>query len=258
MPKIKDKDPQLATDMVDAESSSLLLYDPSKDELFFNLALTDKESEIKQVRLKMGEGIAGTVADMRRTEIVNDVQSDHRWVRRADEKTKFKTRSVIAVPMLYKDKLLGVIEAVNKKHGLFNDSDAEILEAFSAQSAVAVENAGMFKKLIEEKEKISAMFSKMSDGAISFDSNSKKTIYNEASVKLLGKGSISKDSIFDIFSGFSFEPSLGDMLNSRESHIPFEAKRAQGKKYFLSEKRNPGTNSRGKRNKNKCNYWCCH
>jgi GAF domain-containing protein len=74
---------RLATEMVDAETASLLLYDEKNDELFFDLALTDKESQLKRIRLKSGEGIAGWVAREKKSLIVNDAANDPRWTSRA-------------------------------------------------------------------------------------------------------------------------------------------------------------------------------
>ncbi|MDI6782782.1 MAG: GAF domain-containing protein, partial [bacterium] len=87
---------QESKDIVDAEASSLLLYDQKTDELYFDIAKGGKEEEIKQIRLKMGEGIAGIVAKTRKEMVVQDVKKDRRFAQRVDKATKFETRNILA------------------------------------------------------------------------------------------------------------------------------------------------------------------
>lgn len=224
---------KLATEVVEAETSSLLLYDDKSDELIFDLALGDKEQELKKLRLKLGEGIAGCAAKERKTLIVNDVTSDKRWAKNADAKTQFKTRSVLAVPLLYKENLLGVIEAINKKDREFSSEDAKILEAFAAQAAVSIENARIFERLEQEKGKIEAIFGQMSDGAIFVDSSGKKVMANQSAEKLLGIENIEKNMISDILSDFSSTIQLSDILCSGEKVISAEFSRTKDKSLYL-------------------------
>jgi len=186
---------KLATEVVEAETSSILLYDKNSDELYFDLAIGEQETGLKQIRLKSGEGIAGWVAKNRQTQVVNEAASDPRWAKRTDAKINFTTRSIIAVPLIYKQNLFGVVEAINKKSGKFTDEDAEILEAFAAQAAVSIENARIFASLEQEKEKIEAVFSQMSDGAVFADENGNKLLANAAASALLGKENVSKQSV---------------------------------------------------------------
>ena len=184
---------RLATEVVGAESSSILLYDAKTDELYFDLALGENESELKTIRLKAGEGIAGWVAKNRKTQVVNDVATDPRWVKHTDQKIKFRTRSIIAAPLVYKNELLGVVEAINKRDGHFSaEEDAGILEAFAAQAAVSIENARIFESLQEAKEKVEAVFSQMFDGAVLVDGKGSKIFFNESAGKLLGSENTSK------------------------------------------------------------------
>jgi GAF domain-containing protein len=104
----------LAKDVVDAQAASILLYDKIDGVLAFDVALGGKEASLKTVKLKIGEGIAGACAKDRKTIIINDVSKDSRWSSSADEKTSFKTKSLIAVPMLFKNELVGVLEVLNR------------------------------------------------------------------------------------------------------------------------------------------------
>ncbi len=136
--------------LVDAEASSLLLYDEAADDLYFHAALAesgDAEALRRSLRLKIGEGIAGTVAATRRTILVDDAALDPRVFRGADALTKFETRSILAAPMLDGERLVGVVEAVNKRDGAgFNEFDRRVLEMFGGLAALAISRA----RLIEE------------------------------------------------------------------------------------------------------------
>src|SRR5579864_8491221 len=81
---------RLASEVVHAEASSLLLLDPATDELYFDIALGEKGGALQQIRLKKGEGIAGWVAANNQAAVVNDVAKDPRWTQRGDQTTKFK------------------------------------------------------------------------------------------------------------------------------------------------------------------------
>jgi len=95
----------------------------------------------------MGESsIAGYSATHREPLIVNDVYNDSRFFRQSDEKSSFKTRNIIAVPMLRKDRLIGVIEVLNKHgDGPFTDDDRRMLEVLAHQAAIAIENAQLYE-----------------------------------------------------------------------------------------------------------------
>ncbi len=129
-------------DVVGAEASSLILYDEKTDELYFDIALGDRGEQVKVIRLKMGQGIAGTCAKERRTIVVNDADRDQRHFKQADKVSQFVTRNLIAAPMIRNERLIGVLEVLNKFHGQpFTDSDARVLEFLADHAAIAIENA---------------------------------------------------------------------------------------------------------------------
>src|SRR3989338_7081459 len=88
---------ELAAQVVQAETGSLLILDEKTNELVFDVALGEAGKELKTIRLKLGEGIAGWVAKENKPLIVNDPANDPRWTRLADDKTKFITRSILCV-----------------------------------------------------------------------------------------------------------------------------------------------------------------
>lgn len=143
---------EAATSLMDAEVGSLLLVDEKTDELYFDVALgdEDKQKKIKEIRLKIGEGIAGWVAREAKPVIINDVQNDPRFYKGADKKTSFVTRNMVCVPVMTKGKVVGVLQAINKTGGRgFSDSDLASFETLSNQVAIAIENSRLYDKLRE-------------------------------------------------------------------------------------------------------------
>ena len=144
-----------ASKLTGGDASSLLLVDREADELYFEIALGPKGSEVKKFSIKMGEGIAGWVAKNNRSLIVNDVEEDSRFFSKISEKVGYATTSILAVPMRIKDQCVGVIEVINKESGRsFTDEDLEWLEIFSTQAGLAFQNAKEFQQMNDELFKL--------------------------------------------------------------------------------------------------------
>jgi len=132
--------------LVDAETSGLLLYDEATRELYFELALGPKGDRLKEVRLSLDDGIAGYAAKHRIAVNVEDTQKDPRFFRQADQTSTFTTRNLVAVPMLRQEKLIGILEVLNKKGAeQFSEEDVKILQVLAGQAAIAIENARLFE-----------------------------------------------------------------------------------------------------------------
>ena len=129
---------------------SLLLLDEAKQELYFELAVGKASQALKDVRIKLGQGIAGWVAQHGEVVIVPDTTKDTRFFGKVDEKTKMETRSIVAVPVKFRDTCLGVIELINCV-GVdgFDPRDLKLLEALSDFAAIALENARHVKRIHE-------------------------------------------------------------------------------------------------------------
>ena len=129
---------------------SLLLLDEAKQELYFELAVGKASQALKDVRIKLGQGIAGWVAQHGEIVIVPDTSKDTRFFGKVDEKTKMETRSIVAVPVRFRDNCLGVIELINcvGPDG-FDPRDLKLLEALSDFAAIALENARHVKRIHE-------------------------------------------------------------------------------------------------------------
>lgn len=139
--------------IMNAEASSLLIYDDEKEKLFFDFVAGDKKQTIKKMEINLGEGIAGWVAENKKSVLIEDCYSDSRFNRSIDLKTNFRTKSMICVPMLRKDKLIGVIQVINRISGtMFNKVDLDIFQTLASQCAIAIENAKLIKEQIESEK----------------------------------------------------------------------------------------------------------
>ena len=128
---------------------SLLMVDEARDELYFAIAVGDKAEALKDVRLKVGEGIAGWVAKNGEARIVPDVRNDPVFASRVDETTHWETRSVICVPLRSKLRVLGVIQLVNVEMSKFTQPELFFLQALCDYAAIAIENARWVEKIQE-------------------------------------------------------------------------------------------------------------
>jgi signal transduction histidine kinase len=138
---------------VNAEVSSIFEVDKVKGELFFRLARGPGSEKIKTLRLPIGEGIAGCVALTEKPLICADPYLDARFSQHFDAQSGFQTRSILCVPLKSQDRLIGVLEVLNKKDGQgFNEDDLEVLTMLGNMIGPALENAHLYSRL---KEKLS-------------------------------------------------------------------------------------------------------
>jgi Nif-specific regulatory protein len=192
-----------ATELTEGEASSLMLVNPENNKLYFEIALGPKGPSVKSYSVNMGEGIAGWVAEKNTSLIVNDAQSDPRFYPEIAQKIGFPTTSILAVPMRVKDRLVGVIEILNKRGGKkFTEEDLQWLEIFSTQAAIAVQNARSFQKVRAE---LSVLQDKVTtgEGWHTFVGESRiikerleiarKAAEADASVLLLGESGVGKE-----------------------------------------------------------------
>ncbi|MGH7496552.1 MAG: PP2C family protein-serine/threonine phosphatase [bacterium] len=140
--------------VMEAEASSVMLINEKTGMLEWEVALGEVGDQIKQkIQLRLGEGIAGWVAQNGQPLIVPDVSKDPRFSRRSDEETGFKTRSIIAAPLKVKNRIIGVAEVINPLHGRsFTQDELELFSTFCRQVALAIDNARMHRTLLEKQK----------------------------------------------------------------------------------------------------------
>ncbi len=133
-----------AAALSNAEAASILLYDPQRKVLHFQTATNLADSLQKGVEVPLDNSIAG-LALLRRTPIRRqEAHKDPHHYSHMDKVTHMQTHSLIAIPLIAKEEPIGVLEAINKRDGVFTDTDEEILTVLSAQAAVAIQNTRLF------------------------------------------------------------------------------------------------------------------
>ncbi|MFB0546113.1 MAG: GAF domain-containing protein, partial [Anaerolineae bacterium] len=151
-----------AVQILDVEAGSLLLMDEKGEELVFQVALGPISDVFDSIRVPLGTGIAGTVAQEGTPLIVNDAQLDPRWWVGVDRMTRFSTRGILCAPLISKEQVIGVIEVINKRDSSpFNEEELNLLSSFAAQAAIAIENARLYtmtdQALAKRVEELSIM-----------------------------------------------------------------------------------------------------
>ena len=132
--------------LIPSEAWSLLMVDEEKQELVFEAALGAKGSDVASHRLKLGEGVAGWVANTGKPAIVNDTKKDRRFTARLDTRTSFATRSILCAPLVSRGRTIGVLEIINKRDGKFTRADLDLMLTLVEPCAIALENAILFQR----------------------------------------------------------------------------------------------------------------
>ncbi|MFH2091550.1 MAG: GAF domain-containing protein [Pseudomonadota bacterium] len=140
--------------VTDANASTLMLLDDKTGELVFSVPTGPNADALKDIRIPPGVGIAGWVAENQHYVLVEDAKQDSRFYSHIDDMTGAQTRSLLCVPMRAKRKLIGVLEVINKNSGSsFTEDDALLLNIFSHQAAIAIENAMLFDSIQNQHRK---------------------------------------------------------------------------------------------------------
>jgi diguanylate cyclase (GGDEF)-like protein len=139
---------ELTKDLVRAYDMETLLLDPPTQELYFAVVVGVPLETVKQIRLKLGEGIAGVVAQTGKPVFIPDVEHDSRFSARVDSVTGFETRSIIALPLLVRGEIIGVFEVVNvENEKFFLEKYLPHLSLLADYVAIAVDNVRNLQKL---------------------------------------------------------------------------------------------------------------
>jgi len=150
------------TRLMDAERGTLFIVDDEMGELWSKIA---QKSEIKEIRLKIGVGIAGHVA--KTGDIINipDAYEDKRFDPTTDKKTGYKTRSILCMPILEPVKnekergaVIGVLQILNKKSGYFSEEDEDLLTSLASQISISLVNSRLYGILEERVNELNLLF----------------------------------------------------------------------------------------------------
>ena len=141
-----------AADITYAEAASILLYDDTARQLYFQVATNIDEPTMRGLIIPLEKSIAGWIVTNRKSVRIDDAHKDERHFSDVEQSIGYSTKSLLGIPLVTKNKVVGVLEVVNKKRGRFTDPDESMLTVLGAQAAVAIENARLFQQsdLIQE------------------------------------------------------------------------------------------------------------
>ncbi len=144
---------QEITTLMDADRSSLFLVDHERKQIWSKIAL---KAEVKEIRLPLGKGISGHVAAAGETINIPDAYKDSRFDPATDKRTGYRTRSILCIPVWNPaapgdlQKIIGVIQVLNKKQGVFTTEDETLLEALAGQVAISISHAWLYDRLAKK------------------------------------------------------------------------------------------------------------
>lgn len=137
---------RVAAEIANAGEASILLYDSSAKKLNFQVATNMELPNMRGLDVPLEGSIAGWIIQNRKPVRIGDVQDDSRYFDGIEHATSYATESLLGVPLITKNKVIGVLEALNKEGGSFTDVDEELLLVLGAQAAVAIENTRLFQQ----------------------------------------------------------------------------------------------------------------
>jgi len=194
---------QSATKVVACKNSCLMLLPPGTQELVAYVVVGDNKDQMREMRFKLGEGIAGWVAKHAEAVLSNDVQSDPRYSNKLDQITDTPLKSILCIPLLSKDKVLGVLNIINKPgDGRFTEEDLHLAEAFASQASIAIENANLYDAMSRENKLLREQLDLAPKLLISFNPRMKammqmarRAAESDATVLLLGESGTGKEVV---------------------------------------------------------------
>jgi signal transduction histidine kinase len=177
--------------LLEVEGASVILLDEAKKEFFFRESVFDNldtGQRMKEVRFPIDRGVAGEVYRTGRPLIVNDTSQSPFFNTRVDEEAGYRTRSMLDVPLVTPQRMIGVLCAVNKKDGAFTESDLALLSTMANLVALPIENASINEALERSLQDVQSL-NRAKDRVIHHLSHELKTPLSvlSASLNLLAK-----------------------------------------------------------------------
>jgi len=175
---------RVASDLLDAERSTLFLHDPARGELWSRVA---EGLGKREIRVRENVGVAGDVFVSGRAVNIADAYADPRFNPDVDRETGYQTRSILAVPIINKAcKTIGVMQVLNRRGGSFSLRDQRRLELLAAQSAIALDNARLFQDAVDARNYSENILASLTNGVITVDRALDVVKVNRAACETLG------------------------------------------------------------------------
>ena len=172
-----------AREITDSERSTLFLLDQETGELVSKVA----EGQSGEIRVPKGQGIAGQVASTGKLLNIPDAYANPLFNQDVDQKTGFRTRNILCVPMRTGEgQTIGVTQVINKKSGAFTEADERILTSLSSQAAVALDNAQLYERVRAMQAYLQSIQDSLSNGVVTIDAKRRITTANRSALGVLG------------------------------------------------------------------------
>ena len=136
----------VAADLAEAQAASILLYDDAARQLYFQVATNLDKPTMRGLVVPLDGSVAGWIVTNRQPARITNAKKDPRHFTTIEKQTHVATGSLLGIPLITKDKIVGVLEVINKQAGEFSDDDEDLLQVLGAQAAVAIENARLFQQ----------------------------------------------------------------------------------------------------------------
>lgn len=155
---------RVACELTESGASSLLLYDPTTQELHFKASPDMHRTHLHKISVPLEGSVAGEVFTTAKPLIIQDAETDPRIFRHVDQRLNFQTRSIMGVPLVVKQETIGVLEALNKQgQRHYTEDDLMVLETLASQAAIAIENARLMTSLQQANEDLQRLDKMKSD-----------------------------------------------------------------------------------------------
>jgi len=172
----------VTTELLDADRSTLFLYDKKTGELWSRVA---QGLQSREIRFPSHLGIAGSVFTNGKTINIPDAYQDKRFNPEVDKKTGYRTKSILCMPVINREgRILGVTQVLNKRGGPFTEQDEKRLRSFSAQASISIENAQLFDDVLNMKNYNESILESLSNGVITLDEENRVAKCNSAAARI--------------------------------------------------------------------------
>jgi adenylate cyclase len=213
------------SEAMNAERCTLFLVDRETGELWSKVAQGEQMNEI---RVPRGRGIAGHVAETGETVNIADAYRDSRFNPEVDRRTGYRTHTILCMPVRNeKREIVGVMQVLNKKNGVFSEEDEQLLDALGSQAAIALENSRMFEEVRFMKNYNESMLRTMATGVVTLDPQGRLVYTNLAGLDIFwGDEEIEEGEPYEKFFASELNPDLAvaieQVRNGGESYVAYE------------------------------------
>lgn len=211
------------SEVMNADRATLFLVHRKSGELWSRVA---QGADMKEIRVPKGMGIAGHVAASGETINIKDAYQDPRFNPEVDKRTGYHTRTILCMPLKNeRAEIIGVMQVLNKKVGVFNEEDEQLLDALGSQTAIALENSRLFEEVRFMKNYNDSILRTMATAVVTLDPEGAVAFSNGAGVRVFtGAESYTPGDRSEAFFHADLNPALAEgIIHSLKQGEPYTA-----------------------------------